>query len=185
MTAAASALGVAQSLAVQFAAFEAVLLLASGLHKMIRRERLQAVVREFAGVPATIAPFAVAVVALLELLASLLLWVPSTRAAGGMLAALIWGGYLGLILRAIAQDKRDVDCGCTFGAAAQRPLGVFQVARNATLTGVALLVTAGSAAGAREAVVVSQILAALVLLALYGALDQVMALTPPRRGELL
>jgi hypothetical protein len=185
MTAAASALEVAQSLAVQLAAFEAVLLLASGLHKMVRRKRLQTVVREFAGVPANFAPFAVAVVALLELLASLLLWVPSTRAAGGMLAALIWAGYLGLILRAIAQDKRDVDCGCTFGAAARHPLGVFQVARNATLTGVALLVTAGSAAGATEAVLLSQILAALVLLALYGALDQVMALTPPRRGELL
>ena len=184
MSGAATMLGVFQLLVIQLAAFEAVLLLASGLHKMLRRERSQAAVRELAGVPRHLAPVAVVAVAAAELLASLLLWVPSTRAAGGMLAALIWGGYLGLILRAIAQDKRDVDCGCTFGAAA-RPLGVFQVARNATLTGVALLVTAGSAAGAREAVVVSQILAALVLLALYGALDQVMALTPPRRGELL
>jgi hypothetical protein len=50
---------------------------------------------------------------------------------------------------------------------------------------VALLAAAGSAAGATGPVVGSQILAALVLLALYGALDQVMALTPPRRGELL
>jgi hypothetical protein len=184
MTAAASLLGVMRLLVVQFAAFEAVLLLASGLHKMIRRDRARAVVREFAGVPRNFARFAVLAVALLELLASLLLWMPTTRAVGGMLAALIWGGYLGLILRAIAQGRRNVDCGCTFGAT-QHPLGAFQVARNMMLTGVALLVAAGSAAGATGSVVASQILAALVLLALYGALDQVMALTPPRSGELL
>jgi Methylamine utilisation protein MauE len=184
MTPAASMLGVMQLLVVQLAAFEALLLFASGLHKMIRRERIRAVVREFAGVPYRIAPFAVAAVALFELLASLLLWAPTTRMAGGILAVLIWGGYLGLILRAIAQDKRDVDCGCTFGAA-QRPLGAFQVARNVTLTGVALLVAAGSAAGATGPVVAPQILPALVLLALYGALDQVMALMPPRAGEML
>jgi hypothetical protein len=184
MTAAASVLGVVQSLVVQLAAFEAVLLLASGLHKMIRRERTQAVVREFAGVPRDLAPFAAVAAALLELLASVLLWTPATRVAGSMLAVLIWGGYLALILRAIAQGKRDVDCGCTFGAA-RRPLGVFQVARNVMLAAVALLVAAGSAAGATVPAVPSQILAALVLLALYGALDQVMALTPPRSGELL
>jgi hypothetical protein len=184
MTAAASVPGVMQLLVVQLAAFEAALLLASGLHKMIRRERIQAAVREFARVPRSFAPFAVLAVAVAEVLASLLLWMPSTRVVGGMLAVLIWGVYLALILRAIAQGRRDVDCGCTFGAA-QRPLGVFQVARNVTLTGVALLVAAGSAAGATAPVVASQILAASVLLALYGALDQVMALTPPRSGELL
>jgi hypothetical protein len=184
MTAAASMLGVSQVLVVQLAAFEAVLLLASGVHKMIRRDRIQAVVREFAEVPRRFAPFAVVVVALLELLAGLLLWTPPYRVVGGTLAVLIWGGYLALILRAIAQGRRDVDCGCSFGAA-RRPLGVFQVARNVVLTGVALLVAAGSAASVTGPVLASQILAALVLLALYGALDQVMALTPPRSGELL
>jgi hypothetical protein len=177
-------LEVSQVLVVQLAAFEALLLLASGVHKMIRRDRTQAVVREFAGVPRHFAPFAVVAVALLELLASLMLWTPSYRMVGGTFAVLIWGGYLALILRAIAQGRRDVDCGCTFGAA-RRPLGVFQVVRNVVLTGVALLVAAGSAAGVTGPVVASQILAALVLLTLYGALDQVMALTPPRSGELL
>jgi hypothetical protein len=183
MTAAPSILEVGQLLVVQLAAFAAVLLLASGLHKMIRRDRTQAVVREFAGVPRTLAPVAVIAVALLELLASLLLWTRSYRVVGGTLAVMIWGGYLALILRAIAQGKRDVDCGCTFGAA-QRPLGVFQVVRNGVLTGVALLAAAGSAAGDTGPVVASQILAALVLLALYGAVDQVMALAPPRSGAL-
>jgi hypothetical protein len=184
MTAAASMLGVVQLLVVQLAAFEAVLLLASGLHKLTRRERTQAVVREFAGVPRSVAPFAVVTIAAAELLASLLLWTASYRVAGGALAVLIWGGYLALILRAIAQGRRDADCGCTFGVT-HRPLGVFQVVRNAVLTGLALMVAAGSAAGGTGPIVAAQILAAVVLLTLYGVLDQVMALTPPRSGELL
>jgi hypothetical protein len=184
MTGAASMLGIFQSLFIQFAAFESVLLLASGVHKLLRRARTQRAVRELAGVPRHFAPFAAVIVAMAELLASLLLWTPSYRLMGGTLAVLIWSGYLALILRAIARGRRDVDCGCTFGAA-QRPLGAYHVARNAVLTGVAVLVAGGSAAGVSGPAVASQVLAALVLFALYGALDQVMALMPPRNGELL
>jgi hypothetical protein len=184
MTGAASMLGVFRSLVVQFAAFEAVLLLGSGAHKLIRRERTQAAVQALAGVPRHFAPFAVVAVAAAELLSSLLLWTQPYRVMGGTLALLIWGVYLGLILRAIALGRRDVDCGCTFGAA-QRPLGAYHVARNAALTGTAVLVAVGSAAGISGPVAAPQLLAAWVLFALYGALDQVMALTPPRSGELL
>jgi hypothetical protein len=184
MTISASTLGVFQLLVVQLAAFQAVLLLASGLHKLIRRGRTQAVIHDFAGVPLYLAPFAAVIAALTELLAGLLLLTAPYRAAGGLLAVLIWGGYLALILRAIAQGRRDVDCGCSFGPT-QRPLGVFQAVRNMVLAAMAVLVAAGSAATVTGALAPSQILAAFALLALYGALDQVMALTPLRTGELL
>jgi uncharacterized membrane protein YphA (DoxX/SURF4 family) len=180
MAAAASIFGIMESLAVQCAAFQAALLLASGLHKLVRRHRTRTVVHEFAGVPRHLAPFAVAAAAAAELSAGLLLLTPSLRAAGGAVAALIWGIYLWLIVRAIAQGRRDVDCGCTFGVA-RRPLGAYQVTRNGILTGMALLVMAVSAAGP---VTATQIVAAFALLALYGALDQVMALQPLRPGEL-
>jgi VanZ family protein len=52
------------------------------------------------------------------------------------------------------------------------------------LTGAGLLVAA-CAASATGPVIASQILAALALLALYGALDEVMSLTAPRAGALL
>ena len=184
MMTAASTLGVVQLLAVQLAAFQSALLLASGLHKLIRHDHTRTVAHDFAGVPRDLAPFAAAAIAAVELLAAAMLWTPSYRVAGGALAVLIWGGYLALILRAMAQGRRDVDCGCTFGSA-QRPLGAYQVVRNAALTGVASMVAVSSAAGVGGPVLASQILAALALLALYGALDQVMALTPPRGGELL
>jgi hypothetical protein len=173
---------VIQLLVVQLAAFQAALLLVSGMHKLTRRGRTQSVIHDFAGVPRNLAPAVGVVVAATEMLAGLVLWAPSHRALGGVLAALIWGGYLALILRAIAQGRRDVDCGCTFGGT-QRPLGVFQVMRNGVLVCVALLVAVGSAASVTGPVMASQILAAFALLALYGALDQVMALTPLRRGE--
>jgi uncharacterized membrane protein YphA (DoxX/SURF4 family) len=175
--------GVIQLLVVQLAVFQALLLWVSGLHKLTRRGRTQSVIHDFAGVPRKLAPATAVAVAVTEMLAGLLLWTPSHRALGGALAVLIWGGYLALILRAIAQGRRDVDCGCTFGAT-QRPLGFFQVMRNGVLVCVALLVTAGSAVSVTGPVIASQILAAFSLLALYGALDQVMTLTPLRRGEL-
>jgi hypothetical protein len=184
MTIAASNLGVAQLLMVQLAAFLAALLLASGLHKMIGRGRAAVVVHEFAGVPLRLAPFVLAAVAATEALAGLLLWMPWSRAAGAVLALLIWGSYLWLIVRAIARGRRDVDCGCSFGAA-QRPLGAYHVARIAALGGAAALVAVVCTASATGPVIASQVLAALALLALYGALDQVMSLSAPRAGALL
>jgi hypothetical protein len=184
MTAAAPTLGVIQLLIAQLAAFLALLLLASGLHKWIRRDRTREAIHEFAGVSRRLAPAAAASIASAEMIAAALLLTESYRTAGGLLAALIWGGYLALILRAILQGRRDVDCGCSFGAT-RRPLGAFHVMRNVVLAGAAVLVSAGAATGFGGPIVPSQVLPALALLALYGALDQVMGLTPPRDGVLL
>lgn len=184
MTSAASTAGVFELLAAQLAAFQAVLLLASGLHKLLRHSRTRAVVHEFAGVPRSLAPFAVAAAAAAEMLAAGLLCTAAHRGAGGVLAGLIWSAYLALILRSIGRGRRDVDCGCTFGAA-RRPLGTYAVVRNMGLAAMAAFVALGSASAAASPLIGSQILAALALLALYCALDQAMALTPPRLGELL
>jgi Methylamine utilisation protein MauE len=194
MMGAASTAGVIALLAGQLAVFLATLLLISGLHKLARRDRSQSVVREFAGVPRALAPFAVLAAAGAELLAGTLLLMPTHRVVGGVLAASIWAAYLGLMVRAIAQGRRDVDCGCSFGIS-HRPLGAFQVARNAVLAGMGALVSAGAwvnagalASGGATAdgpAIASQILGALALTALYGALEQVMTLTPPRGGVLL
>jgi hypothetical protein len=184
MTTAASMSGIIGSLAVQLAAFQAVLLWASGLHKLVRRRRMRAVIQEFARVPRWLAPFAVPATSAAELSAGLLLLSPSHRAAGGAVAVLIWGTYLLLILRAIAQGRRDVDCGCSFGAA-RRPLGAYQAARNGILTGVALLVAAVPAGSIADPLGGAQLLAAFALLALYAALDAVMTLQPLRSGALL
>lgn len=172
-----------QQLAMYFAAFTGLLLLASAGHKLFRGRHARSVIQEFAGVPRRWSGIAMAIVVLTELAAAVLLWTPAYRGLGAAIAAVLWVGYLLLILRAIAGDRRDVDCGCSFGAA-QTPLGVFQVVRNIALAATAVFVAVVCAKGAAGPIIVPQVLAALALLALYGALDQVMGLQPPRAGEM-
>ncbi len=172
---------VVRELVAQLAAFQAVLLLASGAHKLISRGRTRDVLREFAGVPRALAPYAHWLVSLGEIVAGALLWLPEFRAAGGLLAALIWSGYLLLISAAIVRGRRDVDCGCSFGGA-HAPLGAYQVARNLCLIAAAAAVAAVPAAGVTAPATAQQVLAACALLALYAALDQVMATSAPRAG---
>jgi Methylamine utilisation protein MauE len=175
--------GVARLLISQLAAFVALLLAASAIHKVMRRERAVRVVHEFAGVPGSAAPWTVLGVTLGELLAGGLLFLPAYRLDGALLALVIFGAYLALILRAIVQGRRDVDCGCSFGPT-RHALGAFEVARNSLLMIFAVLLAVSSTSGG-EPVSATQTLAAFALLALYGALDQVMSLQPMRRGEVV
>ena len=180
MTADGTLFGVAQLLGAQLAAFLAALLLASAAHKGMRFAHARKVVHEFAGVPRSAATAVAIAAALGELIAAAALFVPVYRFAGASLAALIWGVYLALILRAIGQGRRDADCGCTFGSM-PHALGAFEVARNALLMALAVLVAVSAGRGAAP-VAASQVLAACAFLALYGALEQVMAVRPLRRG---
>jgi len=173
----------AHALAAQAAAFEALLLCASALHKAVKWGHLRGVMRQFAGIPAPLAPFALAGVAVLEVGAGFLLFLPALHTIGAVLAAVVWMTYLMLIVRAIAQGRRDADCGCSFGGA-HRSLGTYQVTRNGVLSGLAVLVALDFDLGG-GGVQTSQLLPACALLALYGALDQVMALQPLRGGEVL
>ena len=166
-------------LAAQAAAFLALLLGASAAHKWMRWRDSMRAVHEFAGVPRRGASAALIVVGLAEIAAAVLLE-GANRAAGAGLAAVIFGIYLALMLRALASGRRNVDCGCSFGAGRHR-LGPFEVSRNALLVLLALLV-AGEAGGVHTPLL-SRWLAAAALLALYGALDQVMSLQPMRRAE--
>jgi hypothetical protein len=182
---------VLQALAAQLGAFESLLLLASALHKALTFRRLATVVGRFAGLRQSLVPVALAGSAALEVAAGGLLWVPGLHALGAVLAVVVWAGYLALIVRAIAAGRRDADCGCSFGAA-PKLLGAYQVTRNTVLLGLAVFVAVDAwwmrglgqgAAGGLAGILGSELLAAGALLALYGALDQVMALQPLRGGE--
>jgi hypothetical protein len=169
-----------QALLAQFAIFEALLLAVSALHKGLRWPESRQVVRQFAGIPAALAAPVLAAVIFAELSAALLLGLAVTRAAGALLAALLLGCYLLLIVRALVQHRRDVDCGCSFGPA--RPLGAFQLVRNGVLLAMTLLLAVVSVSSGSASPQGSQVLGGLALLALYGALDEVMALRPMRGG---
>jgi Methylamine utilisation protein MauE len=188
MSSAASLMVTAQVLAAQLAAFQALLLAVSAVHKAATWSRSLGVMRQFGGVRNALAGPTLAMVIVGELLSGSLLLVPAFRTAGAIMAVGLWTLYLGLILRAILQNRRDQECGCSFGlatSASSRPLGWFQVARNSLLAVMALGIAALSTASGSVAVEPSQVLGGIALLALYGALDQVMALQPLRSGEVL
>jgi hypothetical protein len=174
-----------QVFAVQMATFQAMLLAASAVHKAVRWTHSRNVMRQFAGVPGVLAGPSLGVATVLELAACALLMVPAYRTTGAVLAALIWTLYVAFIVRAIVQGRRDVDCGCSFGPTS-RPLGSFQIARNLVLAALAVFIAWVSVIdGPVPPAQGSFVLGGLALLALYGALDQVMALQPLRSGELL
>jgi hypothetical protein len=173
-----------QSFAAQMAVFQAMLLAASAVHKAARWTRSLTVVRQFAGVPGVLAASSLGAATVAELAACALLMVPAYRTTGAVLAALIWTLYVALIVRAILQGRRDVDCGCSFGPTS-RPLGAFQVARNLVLAALAVFIAWVSAVDGTVSTQGTFVLGGLALLALYGALDQVMALQPLRSGELI
>ena len=173
-----------QVLAAQLAVFQALLLAVSAVHKAWTWSRSLGVMRQFGGVPGSVASTVLGTVIVSELAAGILLLFPAYQALGATMAAALWTVYLGLILRAILQNRRDLDCGCSFGPSS-RPLGSFQVARNAVLAGMALGIAGVSTALGSVPVELSQMLGGVALLALYGAVDQVMALQPLRSGEIL
>jgi hypothetical protein len=170
-------------LAAQLAAFQALLLVASSFHKIRKWSYSRSVLRQFAGVPSSLTAALLGLTVAGEAASALLLVMPTSRTTGAILASVIWSVYLVLILRAIAQGRREVDCGCSFGSA-RHSLGSFEVARNAVLLGFAMLIVGVSAQSGEASIQGSQVLAACALFALYGALDQVMALRPLRVGEI-
>jgi hypothetical protein len=177
-----SAHEIAAVLLAQLAAFLAVLLVASAAHKAWAMRRTRTVVQNFAGVPRPAAAGAALAACAIEGLAGLLLILPDHRRAGAALAAAILGLYLALIVRAVAQRRGALDCGCSFGASSRR-LGRFDIARNALLLAAALLVL--EFANGVAPLAPSQLLAACALFALYGAVDELTALRPMRRGTVL
>jgi uncharacterized membrane protein YphA (DoxX/SURF4 family) len=179
---AATIIGVMRLLATQAAAFLALLLIASAIHKIVRPARTREVMQEFAGVPPRFAYLALIGVPLAELVAGCGLAVPTGRTAAAMLAALIWSGYLLLILRAILQGRRYVDCGCSFGPSL-RPLGTYQTLRGVVLIGLASLVAALPPDPSATLTTASELLAAAAFLGLYAALDEALAVQPLRLGE--
>jgi hypothetical protein len=199
---------VLQMVEVQLALFLALLLLLSAGHKLLRPTLAGRAVAALTGldaiplsgtIPRTgamrLSTLGAVAAALGEAVAALMIVLPTYRVPGAALAAVIWSGYLALLLRAVLAGRTLIDCGCSFGNS-NRPLGSFQLARTLGLAVLAVLVaglayrTAGldayaaPTAAPSTATNVSACLAALTLLGLYGALDRVMSLNPLRTGKM-
>jgi len=170
---------VVEFLIAQMSLFLALLLTASALHKVFQFERVRTAAAELVGLSRRLASAAVVGATLLEASAALLICITPMRSIGAGLAAVVFAAYLVSIVRAIGDDRRDVDCGCSFGTAHRR-LGAFETLRNSTLLVEAIVVSIGSAASATS-LGISDFLPAFVFMALYFAFDEVMAVQPIAR----
>lgn len=154
----------------QVAAFLAVLLVASAIHKAADPVRLAtAAARLTSAGPEMGRPLLVAAGAA-ELALAIGLVEPPTRAIAAVGAALLWAIYAGFIGRALASGRADVDCGCSFGAR-RAPLDARELSRNAFLIGLAGVTAVGGVGGAPMSAL--DLPAALGLFCLYLVVDQV------------
>jgi Methylamine utilisation protein MauE len=197
MPAPASISAVLELVETQLAVFLALLLSVAAVHKIIWRARARRAAGALTGMEWRGTGVAVKLASLSELGAAGLLALPACRPGGAVLAALVWSAYFALIARSIVLGRRDLDCGCSFGAA-HRPLGSFQLLRCASLVLLAFVVAAlcmshtdrdGAATTAVDAdsgtvMLICEGLAAVAMLALYAALDQLMSLRPLRAGAI-
>jgi hypothetical protein len=174
---------ITQGLAAQAAMFLAILLLATAFHKVKRWHTARISAGELLGLSKHLTLAAAAGAVAVEVLAAILLFVPAYRLTGVLMTVVMWSGYTVLLVRARAQG-RSIDCGCSFGEA-RHTLGLFEIHRNLVLIVLAMLVAWSCASCGSIPATPSQMIAACAMLALYAAIDQVLALPPLRSGELL
>lgn len=154
------------------ALFCAALLAASGLHKVLARERLAAATARLAGVSAVPAQLLLILAGTLELAAAALLLAPPLRMAGAVIAALVWSTYALALAR---RRGETLDCGCDL-AARSKPVTTALVLRAA---GLAIL--AGVVAVLPETpFTLDAPFAAAGLLALYLGASELLAIPAPQ-----
>jgi hypothetical protein len=168
---------VAMELSAHVAAFLSLLLVVSAIHKYVERDRLGAAAVKLARVDLQRAPALLMVAALFEVGAAIALCATSTRAVGGFLAALVWSGYLALIVRAVRSGVRNLDCGCSFGVIdhARSGAGKFEIVRNLALVGMAVYVVATAQFFGSVSVGTFALMSGLLILVLYAVVDQLAA----------
>lgn len=151
--------------------FLALVLAVAAAHKLLNRDRLAVATSRLTGLPVPTAALASHAAAVVEGLAALALLFAETRAVGGAVAAALWLGYAFLLSRRLGQS---LDCGCSLGQR-EKPVSIALVARAFGLSALALI----AAFAPHEAFSAETPFAALGFLALYLALDELLALPRP------
>jgi uncharacterized membrane protein YphA (DoxX/SURF4 family)/peroxiredoxin len=149
----------------------AIVFLIAGLAKLVSRKSTVEMLRDFQVPQPMIAPAAIAVPAA-ELLASVLLLIPSTVIAGGVVASLLLTSFILVISANLVRGRRP-SCQC-FGTLSARPVGTATLVRNGALLLVALALVIGPRAhdpvsvfGSLSALTYAERVSALIALASF------------------
>ncbi|MFF7250268.1 MauE/DoxX family redox-associated membrane protein [Embleya sp. NPDC008237] len=109
----------------------------AGLAKLRDRDRFATALGDFAFLPAAARPALTLLVPAAELAAAVLLALPATLTAGLALAAVLCAAFSAVAVTTMRRGSRAA-CPC-FGSRTTVPMGPWHVARNATLTVLAIL----------------------------------------------
>lgn len=151
--------------------FLALVLALAAAHKLLKRDRLATAAARLTGLPLSTGALVSLAAAALETVAAIALLLPGTQPIGAAIAALLWLGYAALLASHLGQS---LDCGCSLGVR-EKPVSALLVARATGLAALALLVAFAPTA----APTIETPFAALAFLALYLALDELLALPRP------
>ncbi len=116
----------------------AALLGAAAAHKIVSFSEFVGVVRNYRIAPNGLAAVIALVVIGVESALALGLLAPAFRSAAALGAAMLFAVYAGAIGFNLSRGNNAIDCGCSFGAAADR-LGPALLFRNGALVAAALL----------------------------------------------
>jgi hypothetical protein len=172
---------VSSELVSQVAAFLAVLLAASALHKALNLRASAASAVLLAGLRPAWGGAAVALAMGLEAASGVGLATSAHRGAAALGALVVFGLYLLFLARAVLAGRTAIDCGCRFGGAAHRHIGAFELGRNAMLVLLAALVAIVASTGLTGGLGLRHVLVGLAGFAVYLAIEAVAGLEP-RRG---
>lgn len=156
----------------------AMLFLGSAYAKATNFAVFRATLAEYELVPAALVGAAALLFAVLELVIGVASLVPVSAAAAMLAAACLLCVYALAIGINLARGRRDIDCGCT-GPATRQLLSGWLLVRNAGL--VAFAVVGAMESSGRQLAPVDWLVVVLGLaavLALYAAINQLMANVP-------
>ncbi len=151
--------------------FLALVLGVSAAHKILAAARLANAAARLAGVPLVYGQMLSVCAAAVEGLAAISLLFDETRVLGASLATGIWAGYAVLLW---LRRGQSLDCGCSFGQREKR-VGLPTIARSVGLSIIgltAILFPFGP-------ITMESLFAGLGFLALYFALDELLAIPQP------
>ena len=151
--------------------FMALLLGLSAAHKVLSPERLVSAAARLTGVRLVYGQMLGICAAALEGLSAVLLLFDETRVLGAGIATGLWAGYAALLW---LRRGESLDCGCSFGKR-EKPVDLPTMARPAGLAVIgmtAILLPADS-------ITIESLFAGFGFVALYVALDELMAIPQP------
>ena len=164
-------MSILSNLAGQLAAFIAVLLVSSAVHKASKFRRTAEATARLTGLRTEWASPLAMLSIVTEISSALLIFYSDTRQLGAVTVTGLWLFYLAFIVRSLAKGNSGLDCGCSFGKKAS-PLGPFEIYRNLFLICASAFVGVANEISVPMPIRAFELFVGVAGMAVYATVDQ-------------